>query len=713
MSKIQDNYTDILTYSGLKGLRSERAMYLGAYNVLSEGHSPRALIQTAQEVVSNSIDEILAGAGDKVIITINEDNSISIQDFGRGMPKGPEDSFDSVIRSLTVPHSSGKFRGSSYAAQGTAGMHGIGLKATAATAEWFRLHAISKSTKLNDDETNSHTGGFEEYEILIRQDTILETKILNTWDAKDVEILDINKFKVISTGEEITTGTIISYLPDNGPVSDDDEQLVFEDINWKVKDLFPRFESSAFLNAGVKIEFVDKRVIVTDDDDNSNYLTKNWYFKDGITEYVTNLSKSLTLLSKLKKPIHFDQEYELDNKNYRVQLALIITDESDTNISSFANGVPTKDGGPHVNGFNLALTKAFNDYAKEEGLNKVKGKGKSSKNLGRFTKNDVLEGITGVFEIRIPSDLTHFEGQTKEKLAVPQAETVMNSVVYKFMMDWLYDNKDAAEQIITKIIESKQASDAAIRAREESRKLRNNKSLDRFKISSKFKPATGNNPEKNEYYITEGDSASNIGLDQSFQALMPLRGKIINVDKSPLKDVLANAEILALIEGIGTGIGANFNYDNLKYHKIIIACDADADGGHITMLLLTFFKKFMRPLIEKGHIYIAKPPLYKVYKYVNGNKTDIKWFYKEEDIDKERNYLSENNYTIQRFKGLGEMDPDEVYKAIGDVKTRHLEKASLSDVNETIELFRILMGNSAALRREWTSENINYNDFSD
>lgn len=705
---MSDNtYTGILVYEGLKGLRHERSMYLGSYGVLQEGHAPRALNQTIQEVVSNSIDEHLIGAGDEIIITIHKDNSVSIQDFGRGMPKGPDDEFTDVINSLTKPHASGKFEGNGYAATGTAGMHGIGLKATNATSKFMTLHAINHQISIDKSGKKFDTGGFEEYEITLNMENIIDKKIINKWPASEVEVLTKNSFKVVNTGEVITTGTRITYLPDDGPVSETDLQPVFESIDWVNSDLYPRFESSAFLNEGLKIQFIDERV-----ETDNNYLVKNWYFKNGLEEYVSNVAENQTLLSKMKKPITFKEEMIYQDLVYSLQASLIITDDTDTNIRSFANSVPTKDGGPHVDGFNQAITNAINNYTKDNGLNKIKSKGKQLKSIGLFSQKDVLEGITGVFEIKLPAQLAEFEGQTKEKLATVQAKYVVNELVYKHITNWLYDNKSAAEQIITKIIESKMASDAAIKARQEAKKARVNKSMSNLKMSGKFKPASSRNPKEKELFITEGDSASNISVDRKTQAIMPIRGKIRNVHDLQLSDALTNDEISTITNILGTGIGPAFDITDLQFWKIIFAADADSDGGHILMLLITLFYKWFRPLIENGHVYVAVPPLYKATRYIKG-QPESKWFYSENEMAQYRQSLIDDKYEIQRFKGLGEMSPDEVGKAIANPETRKIKQLTIEDAELCRETLNILMGDKAEFRKIWIAENLDFSELYD
>lgn len=722
---IENNYVGSTSYPGLKGIRHNRSMYLGGVGVLDVLHAPRALNQTVQEVVSNSIDEFLVGAGEEIVITIHKDNAVTVKDNGRGMRKGPGDSFDDVIGSLTVPHTSGKFEGSGYSNMGTAGMHGIGLKATNATSRYMTLHAISPTTILVDsgkkDKNNQPIqvkqldGGLEEYKITLQLEDVLESEIIRKWSADEVEQVSVNSFRIKATDEILKTGTTITYLPDDGPESEEHKAPVFESINWINGDLYPRFESSAFLNAKLKVTFIDERknAYVIDDEtgdkiDLDEPFVKSWYYENGIDEYVSEIAETQTLLSKMKHPITFAEDMTYEDMPFRLQASFIFTDDTEENLRSFANGVPTKDGGPHMDGFRTAVTKVINDYAKENDLNKVK-QGKKSKTLDAFSQKDVFEGITGVFEIRLPSDIAKFEGQTKEKLGTTQANPVVKEITTKHLTNWLYDNKDAAAQIISKIIESKVASDAAIKARQEAKKARQTKSIDSLKVSSKLKPATGNDPTKKELFITEGDSASNIERDQKTQGIMPLRGKILNVQDLNLSDVLKNEEISTLTSAFGTGIGSAFDISDLQYYKIILATDADSDGQHILMLLLTLIFKYFRPLIENGHVYVAIPPLYKATKYVKGQPIN-KWYYSETEINNDRAELNAEGYTLQRFKGLGEMNPEDVGKAIANSETRRIAQITIRDAELAKHKLMVLMGKESSFRKEWVKENINYDE---
>lgn len=578
---MQNNYSTVTTYDGLKGLRFRRSMYLGNTTIMNEGHCPHALIQTAQEVMSNSIDEFLAGYGKDIYIKIHPDNSVTVTDNGRGLPKGADDTFDSVIASLTKPHSSGKFEGDGYNATGIAGMNGIGLKATNATSRYVEVHAIAHSSTFvnKNDEKPTLDGGYEEYYIRFEQENVVEKKLINKWSKDDVKVLSNNTFEV--DGKVYMTGTTITYLPDDGPEFKEGDNLVFESINWTVSDLIPRFNSSAFLNAKLNVHFIDTRQKLEstiDEEGNvvepeTEYFEKTWCYERGLEEYVEQLSSYQTLLSKVKKPITFDEEIEYEGMTFRLQASFIVTDDIDTNLKSFANSVPTKSGGPHLDGFEAGLTKAINDYAKDKGLNKVKVSKSKTQTVDPFKIHDVFEGVTGVFELRVPSKIADFIGQTKDELATSQAKPVTQDIVYRNVSNWLYDNDVSAEQIVEKIIESKVARDSAIKARQEAKKARQSKgSAEQLVVLSKLETASSKNPKEKELYIVEGDSASGGHRNTITQAMLPLRGKIRNVEELSVMDALSNEEISTITSALGTGIGPAFDISDLQYYKIIISC---------------------------------------------------------------------------------------------------------------------------------------------
>ena len=696
-----NQYTGIESLTGLKGLRYRRSMYIGSTGVLSNNQAPHALTQLSQEILSNSLDEAVEGYGSEINIEIDEDQSMTIEDFGRGMPKGPGDSFDDVIKAATVPHASGKFNSSGYQTSGIAGMNGIGVKITNAVSKWMSIKARSHQTKLGKDGNKVFTGNVEDYSILFNGEEVIEQSIHKVYNKKDIKWLSKNEFEY--DGEKLSTGTTISFLPDDGDVSEDNHQKVFGSIIWTNKELFNRFESSAFLNAGLSINFVDKRSQSDREDDENEFLTRHWLYDNGLVDYVKTLANGQNLLSGVKEPISIsDSIVSDDDYDFNLNAAILFADDISTNIVSFANGVPTKDGGPHHDGFIQGVTKAFNDYLSENDDLKKKTKLK-----GSLVQSDILEGIIATFELKIPAEIAEFDGQTKEKLSTAQAKKVTADLIKDKLSAWLYDNSKAAESIVMKMVESKSAREAAIKSRQESKKARQSKNSGKLSLSSKLKSASSRTPSEKEMYITEGDSASNIRRDQRTQAIFPIRGKIINSYKLNLSSVLKNKEVSTITAAIGAGIGPAFELDDIQYHKVIIAADADADGAHIRTLLMTLFYKYFRPMIEAGMLYAVEPPLYKATKYVNG-EPDVKMFYSQQEIDKEADNLK--GYEIQRYKGLGEMDKSEAYDAITNRDTHRLIQISIGDAEEASKAVRTLMSDNSDLRKEWIEEYIDFDE---
>ena len=663
-----NSYVGTTTREGLSGLRGALAMYLGSTGVVSDKHAPRALTQMAQEVMSNSVDEFVDGYGSSIIATIHPDNSFSVQDFGRGMPKGPGDSFDDVIRSLTSPHTSGKFEGSGYSENGIAGMHGIGLKATNAASRWIRVEAISHATRMRSGQKKL-TGSFEHYAIEFQQDRIIRQEIIDRFDELP---------------EGVKTGTTITFLPDDGPLSETKPQPTLESIDWVVSDLIPRMEASAFLNKGLKISLIDERT----------GQNREWFFENGMVDYVKILAEGQTIIKSQKNtPIYFEDMSVQQGHKIAVRAAILFTEDVDSTISSYANGVPTREGGPHEDGFVSALVKSVNTFAQ-----KIKG-------AKTFTDSDVLEGIVTVFDVRVPSDIATFEGQTKEKLGTALAKPAVQEIIERNLLDWFHDHESVAKDIVSRMQEAQEARTAAVKARQEAKKARQTKNKGSLITSSKLKRATSNDPKKKELYIVEGDSASNIGRDTKTQAVFPIRGKILNAYELSLTRALENVEISTIASVLGAGIGPAFEIDELDYNKVIIAADSDSDGSHIRTLLIGLFARFFPGLIDKGHLYYVVGPLYKATRYVKG-KPVIKMYYTDGEIDADRKNLK--GYEINRYKGLGEMDVSEAHEALSNPETRRLIQITQEDVNESKQILKILLGKNAAVRADWIMNNVSF-----
>lgn len=661
------NYTGVQTLEGLSGMRAKPAMYLGSTGILQKGHAPRALTQMGQEVISNSLDESLAGFGKLVQIVVNEDNSMIVIDEGRGLPKGPDDSFDDVIRAATAPHTSGKFDDDSYAGQNTTGTHGIGIKATNAISTRMIIEATCFSTTMKKDE-KVLDGGLVHYKIEFEQDKVTSAEELDRWTKKEIDSMQEDR--------RPKTGTTVQFWPDAS---------ILESIVWTNNDLESRFEASAFLFPGVELTYVDKR----------SGHAKNWKYEDGLVGYIKKMSVGEMLLSKLKEPISIEQLSEIDGYTFKVSAALTYTEDANETTATYANGVPTKEGGPHQDGFYAGLVKAVNEFALDKRLIKQS-----------FRQSDVTEGLIAALHVQVPSKIMEFEGQTKEKLATVQAKSATQQAVFKAVSDWMYDNLDAATEIVEKTEMSRQAREAAAKSRKEAKAGKDAKKKKRLEISSKLKQASSKDPSKCELIITEGDSASNVKRDKSLQAILGIRGKIKNAFEISLSEAIRNNEISTIIGAIGAGVGSDCNPDHSNYRAILIAADADDDGAHICTLLLGLFYRFTRRLIEAGMIYVVVPPLYKAERYVKG-KPEIKMYFTEQELVNDRDKL--DGYSIQRYKGLGEMDKDtEGYDAITNHKTRRVIQVTIDDAMRAAQTLKILLGNDARLRADWIEQNIDF-----
>ena len=469
-------------------------------------------------------------------------------------------------------------------------------------------------------------------------------------------------------GTTSKTGTTVRFLPDD---------TIFSSINFSYTTIAERMQESAFLIKGLTIDVVD----LVDKKECS------FHYDDGLVSFVEMINENKTPLNKVFS-------FTGTKQNIEVDIALQYTDSYNENIVSFVNNVKTIDGGSHEVGFRTAITKVFNDYAKKNGY--LKGKDTS------FDGSDVREGLTAIISLKIPENLLQFEGQTKSKLGTPQARTVVESIVTEKMTFFLEENKKVAEDIIDKSLKSKLAREAARKAREEVRKGKTKKKEQL--LSDKLTPASGKDKTKNELFLVEGESAGGSakgGRDRKFQAILPLRGKVLNTEKAKLDDIFKNEEINTMIYTIGAGYGSDFIEEDMQYDKIIIMTDADDDGAHIQCLLLTFFYKYMRPLIEKGHLYIAMPPLFKI---TSGKET--KYAYTTDELKDMTKSL--NKYEIQRYKGLGEMNAVQLWETTMDPKTRTLIRVTIEDAALAEKRVNVLMGDKVEPRKEWIEENVEF-----
>lgn len=594
----------------------------------------RGLHHLAWEIIDNCVDEIINGFGNKITVKINKDNSLTVADNGRGVPTGMHKSGKSTPEVIyTILHAGGKFETNGYKVSG--GLHGVGASVVNALSEWMEV-------------------------------TILRDGAIHQIRFKDGGKVDIPLHKIGTTNK---TGTIVTFMPNHE---------IFKNLNFSYTTICERMQESAFLlkNLTCEVEDVADEKKVT------------YHYENGITSFVEYINEGKGVLHKVV-PIHGEKG------GMEVDIALQYTDEYSENIISFVNNVKTGDGGTHEVGFKTAITKVFNDYARNNGMLKAKD--------NNLEGTDVREGLTAVINMKIPENLLQFEGQTKGKLGTPEARSVVEAIVTDSLKYYLEETKESAVAIIDKMLKSKSAREAARKAREDVRNGKSKKSEARS-LSGKLTPAQARNPKINELFIVEGNSAGGTAKksrDRKFQAILPLRGKIINTEKATSADIFKNEEINTMIHCIGAGYGSDFQIKDINYDKVIIMTDADDDGAHIQCLLLTFFYRFMKPLIEEGHLYIAMPPLYKV----DFGKNHIYCWTNEELKAATKN---KENYKVQRYKGLGEMNPEPLWETTMDPDRRNLIKVSINDAVLAEKRVSVLMGDVVEPRKEWINENVEF-----
>ncbi|MGX1264324.1 topoisomerase-4 subunit B [Rossellomorea marisflavi] len=626
------DYNDdaIQVLEGLEAVRKRPGMYIGSTDT-------RGLHHLVYEIVDNSVDEALAGFGNEIIVTIHKDNSISVQDKGRGMPTGMHRSgkpTPEVI--LTVLHAGGKFGQGGYKTSG--GLHGVGASVVNALSEWLTVTIERDGTKYQQKFIN---GG--------KPETTLE-----------------------KIGTTKKTGTKIHFKPD---------PTIFSTTTYNYDTLCERLRESAFLLKGFKIEIIDER-----HDQKDVFL-----YESGIQAFVEYLNEE-------KDNLHKVAFFEGENHTIEVEFAFQFNDGFSENILSFVNNVRTKDGGTHEAGAKTAMTRVFNEYARKAGILKERDK--------NLEGTDIREGLSSIVSIRIPEELLQFEGQTKGKLGTSEARSAVDAVVSEHLLYFLEENPDTSSLLIKKAIKAAQAREAARKAREEARNGKKRKRSETV-LSGKLTPAQSRNPERNELYLVEGDSAGGSakqGRDRKFQAILPLRGKVINTEKAKLADIFKNEEINTIIHAIGGGVGPEFNVADINYDKIVIMTDADTDGAHIQVLLLTFFYRYMKPLVEAGKVYIALPPLYKVSKGV-GKKEKIEYAWTDEELKGAVAKIGKG-YMIQRYKGLGEMNADQLWETTMDPETRALIRVKIDDAARAERRVTTLMGDKVEPRRKWIENNV-------
>ena len=631
---MSENYgaDNIQILEGLEAVRKRPGMYIGST-------SSRGLHHLVYEIVDNSVDEALAGYCTEIRVFINEDNSITVIDNGRGIPVGinHKAGIPAVEVVFTILHAGGKFGGGGYKVSG--GLHGVGASVVNALSNWLEVQIYSEGKIYQQRYEKGHV---------------------------------CYPLKVVGECDKEKTGTKVTFLPDD---------TIFEDTVYDHDILKQRLREMAFLTKNLKIVLTDKR--------EENY-EKVFHYEGGIKEFVKYLNSS-------KTPLYEDVLYFEGKKDgVYVEVAMQHNDSYNESAFSFVNNINTPEGGTHLAGYRNALTKTFNDYARNNKLLKD-----SEANL---SGEDIREGLTAIVSIKIEDP--QFEGQTKQKLGNSEARGAVDSVVSEQLTYYLEQNPQVAKIICEKSIMAQRARDAARKARDLTRRKT---ALGDTALPGKLADCSDKDPKNCEIYIVEGDSAggsAKTARDRATQAILPLRGKILNVEKARLDRIYGNAEIKAMITAFGTGIHEDFDISKLRYHKIIIMTDADVDGAHIATLMLTFIYRFMPELIKQGYVYLAQPPLYKLEK----NKK-IWYAYSDEELDKILNEVGrDQNNRIQRYKGLGEMDAEQLWETTMDPEKRVLLKVVIDDEAESeLDLtFTTLMGDKVEPRREFIEENAKF-----
>ncbi|GAF13087.1 DNA gyrase subunit B [Bacillus sp. JCM 19046] len=623
--------SQIQVLEGLEAVRKRPGMYIGST-------SQKGLHHLVWEIVDNSIDEAMAGYCDTIKVTIEEDNAITVEDNGRGIPVGIQEKMGrpAVEVILTVLHAGGKFGGGGYKVSG--GLHGVGASVVNALSTYL--------------EVNVHLDG-----------NIHHQKYSRGVPQSDLEII----------GETDKTGTIITFRPDG--------EIFKETLEFDYDTLASRVRELAFLNKGLTILIEDKR---TPDGKKATY-----FYEGGISSFVKHLNRT-------KEALHDEPIYvEAEKEGLTVEVAVQYNDGYTSSIYSFANNINTHEGGTHESGFKTGLTRVINDYARKNSLFK--------ENDPNLSGEDVREGLTAIISVKIPEP--QFEGQTKTKLGNSEARTITDSLFSESFSRFLAENPTVARKIVEKGLMASRAREAAKKARELTRRK---SALEVSSLPGKLTDCSSKDASISELFIVEGDSAGGSakgGRDPHFQAILPLRGKILNVEKARLDKILANNEIRMIITAIGTGIGEEFNIEKARYHKIVIMTDADVDGAHIRTLILTFFYRYMRELIEHGYVYIAQPPLYKIEQ----GRNNVKYVYADRELDAHMETVEDRSkVSIQRYKGLGEMNATQLWDTTMDPDVRNMLQVTLADAIKADEIFEVLMGDRVEPRRDFIQENAHY-----
>ena len=622
---------EIQVLEGLEAVRKRPGMYIGTTSV-------RGLHHLVYEIVDNSIDEALAGYCDKITVTLNYDNSVTVEDNGRGIPAGihPKEGIPTPEVVYTILHAGGKFGGGGYKIAG--GLHGVGASVVNALSLWVEL----------DDcyEGKRYTERFERGAVA-------------------------RKFVCEGDSPERPHGVKVTFKPD---------PEIFEETVFDYDTLLNRMREQSFLNAGIRIVLIDDR--------GNEPVVNELCFEGGVSSFVEYLTET-----RHNDPVHPDVIYMKGEKNSSVcEVALQYNDGYNECVMTFANNMNTIEGGTHETGFKTALTRVLNDYGRKAGILKEKDKNLSGE--------DVREGLCAIVSVKLED--AQFESQTKAKLGNSEIRTLVDNIVSQKLADYLEENPSTGKAILDKALAASRAREAARKAREATRK----DFLKGSTLPGKLWDCQEKDPTLTEIYLVEGDSAGGSakgGRNSKFQAILPLRGKVLNVEKTSRDKVYGNLSLLPIIQSLGCGIGDEFDIEKLRYGKIIIMADADVDGSHIRILILTFLFRHMRQLIEDGHVYLAQPPLYKVYKGKN-----LRYAFSEEEKERCVMELGGNGVQSERYKGLGEMDPEQLWDTTMNPETRTLLKVTIEDAIKCDETFSVLMGDMVEPRREFISKNAKF-----
>jgi DNA gyrase subunit B len=654
---------DITVLKGLEAVRRRPAMYIG-------DTSARGLHHLVYEVVDNSIDEALAGYCKNITVTINSDGSVTVEDDGRGIPTGmhPQEKRSALEVVMTVLHAGGKFDKNTYKVSG--GLHGVGASVVNALREWLEAEVRLDGKVL-----------FQKYK---RGDPVAPVKVIGKEDKGK-------------------TGTKSTFLPDNS---------IFKSRTFKFETVAERLRELAFLNPEVILRIEDART--------KNGEEEVFHFEGGLREFVQYIDATRPAITK--KPFYAKgQDKDDSGRMVEVEVAFQYNDQFSENVFSYVNNINTHEGGTHLIGFRTALTRTINNYGYKNGLIKESGV--------QLVGDDFREGLTGVISVKVQEP--QFEGQTKTKLGNSEVKSIVESVVGAQLQSWLEENSPDAKRIIDKTLRAAEAREAARKARDLTRRKN---ALDGGGLPGKLADCSISDPEHCELYLVEGDSAGGSakqGRDRRFQAILPLKGKILNVEKARLHKILENDEIRAIFTAIGAGVGEEFDPSKIRYGKIILMCDADVDGSHIRTLLLTLFFRYMKELIELGHVYIAQPPLYKVkkgkqerYAFDEEERDEIvKTFRSEKKTARSQKVVEEEDTTgvsgegavvsgdgivISRFKGLGEMNPEQLWGTTMNPESRTVLQVTIENAADADRTFSILMGDEVEPRREFIEKNAKY-----